>query len=110
MRFFVFGHALLEKTLRPYKSMTGRAFTVAVDRGWWSLSFVHRIAALDRSAAHAAERPTLFAAREAVTPVPLAGIPGWCADSELPSYYDDPEVFRTMRHRRTAAIGSKMPG
>jgi hypothetical protein len=103
MRFFVFGHALLEKGLRPYKSMAARAFTVSVAGELLRRPLVEQLAALDGASADAAERGVLFASREAVTPVPVMGIPGWSHDNESAGYYDDPEVFRPRNERSPPA-------
>jgi len=35
------------------------------------------------------------------TPLPVLGVPGWWAENEGPSFYDDPQVFRSGRRSRT---------
>ena len=106
MRFFILGHALLAKALQPYKAMAARAFTVAVDPSFFSLTVLQQLAgaALLVAIRHAIIRPipaaravglrALFAKRESFTPVPVMGIPGWTDDNRMPGYYDDASVFR----------------
>lgn len=76
----LFGHALLDKlSSAPRKALT--AHVLVLDE---------RVAdplALD--AAGWATKPFL--------PLPVLGVPGWCADNEAPAYYDDVAVFRPWR-------------
>jgi len=60
-----------------------------------------------RRAAHVdAQVAQALAARELTSrdfaPLPVLGVPGWCADNADPSFYDDPAVFR--RGRRTSRL------
>ena len=72
-RFEVFGHALLEKlATAPRTALT--AHVLLVD-------------ALDLSAADWAGKP--------FCPMPVLGVPGWCAANENSAFYDDPAVFRS---------------
>lgn len=67
----VFGHAMLEKLIAPRKDLT-----------------VHVWCGERQFTAQAL-------ARKPFTPLPLMGIPGWCAGNVNFSFYDDPLVFRT---------------
>ncbi len=94
-----FGHALLEKLVRPYKSVTAHA--------WWVCAApdtpIDRLdAQLASSLAGAAEAGRLAGGR-GFWPLPVMGIPGWCDDNAEPAFYDDVGVFRSGR--RTAAQG-----
>ena len=75
-RVTVFGHALLEKLLAPRKDLTAHV--------WCGPSEFH--------AGDLAGKP--------FTPLPLMGIPGWCAGNENFSFYDDSLVFRARRPQR----------
>ena len=74
-RVTVFGHAMLEKLLAPRKDLTAHV--------WCGPSEFH------------AE----LLATKPFTPLPLMGIPGWCAGNENFSFYDDSLVFRAARTR-----------
>ncbi len=91
VRIVVFGHALFEKLLDPYKSICAHA--AVLDAGETS------VAALDAALAPRLDAASLAAGM--LHPLPLLGVPGWCAANEDPSWYDDPAVFR--RERRLGA-------
>lgn len=89
---FVFGHALLEKLLCPYKRLTAAVVLLQVpafDR-----------AEIDAAAAHFVLRAEL--APSLLQHLPVLGIPGWCADNEVADFYDDAEVFRPAPRARGA--------
>ena len=86
-RVLVVGHALLEKLVAPRKALTAHVWRSPVALGALD-SMAQADAALcgQLTAAGLAEKP--FA------PLPLLGIPGWCADNGQLSFYDDARVFR----------------
>ncbi|GAB3625179.1 membrane protein [Pandoraea terrae] len=96
-----FGHALLEKLVTPYKSVTAHAWIVPVDRAYFEWPRSERCAWLDaqltRALAHAPFTSHDFA------PLPVLGVPGWCQDNDAPEFYADTAVFRPGRRRRVAA-------
>lgn len=65
----LFGHALIEKLARPRKAITAHVW----------------VAQADDVAERLAEKPL---------PLPVLGVPGWCAANAEASFYDDPSVFR----------------
>lgn len=84
-----FGHALLEKLVTPYKSITAHAWPV-------------RVASLetDRASLDAALADTLLDAELTTRdfrPLPVMGIPGWCSANEDIAFYSDTTVFRPGR-------------
>jgi hypothetical protein len=86
MRFVVVGHALLEKTLAPYPSITGKCLMLMSD-------------ALDADAADAlavSVLETVNTPRQLV-PLPVQGIPGWDAANAHAAYYANQTVFRPAR-------------
>ncbi|WP_199236664.1 DUF3025 domain-containing protein [Ramlibacter sp. WS9] len=80
----VVGHALLEKLVEPRKNLTAHVWnvpgpsgsTVQVDEWLEGQLTPERLAA----------KPFL--------PLPVLGVPGWCAENAAFSFYDDPLVFR----------------
>jgi len=97
MRFFVCGHAIHEKALRPYKGVTAKALIVQVERDFADLPLEAQIAAADALArAHFARRDALASTR-GLTPLPILGVPGWASGNECESFYDDAAVFRPGR-------------
>ncbi len=80
----LFGHALLEKLVRPRKAITAHVWVlthapVGGQRGWDAVAD-----SLD--ARVLAARPFL--------PLPVLGVPGWWPANEDPDFYRDPTVFR----------------
>ncbi|TFZ00028.1 DUF3025 domain-containing protein [Ramlibacter rhizophilus] len=85
----IFGHALLEKLAAPRKDMTAHV--------WRAPAPLHDAAQADRWLA-GEFTPDALAAKP-FTPLPVLGIPGWCAANQNFSFYDDSLVFRPMRRR-----------
>jgi hypothetical protein len=71
----VFGHAMLEKLLAPRKDLTAHV--------WMG----------------PAEIDAQALAAKPLAPLPLMGIPGWCAENQNFSFYDDSLVFRAAGQR-----------
>ena len=83
-RVLVFGHALLEKLVRPRKAITAHV--------WRSPCPLHTTAEVDGWLA--AQLTAECLGRKPFTPLPLLGIPGWSAQNRDFSFYDDRLVFR----------------
>ncbi|MGG1946173.1 DUF3025 domain-containing protein [Trinickia sp. NRRL B-1857] len=93
----VFGHALLEKLISPYKACTGHAWIVAAPPEYFAWADERRQAWLDRTVAASLEHSVLDAGRYA--PLPVLGVPGFWPANVDPLFYDDPQVFRAGRRR-----------
>jgi len=83
----VFGHALLDRLVGPYKAITAAVVPVPLGDG--------QSASLDAAAAAFVRRSDL--APRLLEHLPVLGIPGWCAANENPGFYDDDKVFRPLR-------------
>jgi len=97
MRFFVCGHAIHEKALRPYKGVTAKALIVQVERDFADLPLEAQIAAADELARSHFGRRDALASTRSLTPLPILGVPGWASGNECESFYDDAAVFRPGR-------------
>lgn len=97
MRFLVFGHAILERALQPFKGVTAKALVIDVGRE--ALDDAALVGRLDAQAAAYFARPDAVASTRALSPLPVLGIPGWTPASDEPSFYDDAAVFRPGRSR-----------
>lgn len=91
--FVVFGHSLFEKGLAPYVGLTGHGLIVPVDSDWLDAPEDSRFVRLDALLATALQQPQNLA----YTPVPLLGVPGWWADNENPTFYENTGYFRPKR-------------
>ncbi len=89
-RLVLFGHALLEKLVAPYKSITAHVFRDPVP-----IALGHDLDRWDAWLANRLDAPTL--ARKPFTPLPVLGVPHWWAPNESPDFYADPAVFRPRR-------------
>lgn len=89
-RVWVFGHALMEKLVVPYKSITAHAL-------WLSLPAEAPLEEVD--AVLESQIDDGFS-KVAFLPLPIAGVPGWGANAD-PRYYDDATVFRPGTVRPT---------
>ena len=84
-RLILFGHALLEKLMQPRKGMTAHVLN-------WQISANASVDELDQRLAAALQREWL--ARKPFLPLPVLGVPGWCAANDNPDFYADQKVFR----------------
>ena len=91
VRVWVFGHALMDKLVVPYKSITAHALVVNVPA---------KAPLTELDAALAARLDDRFAT-SALLPLPVLGVPGWSANADA-GYYDDAAVFRPERAGRTS--------
>lgn len=93
-RVELFGHALLEKLVSPWKSVTAHVYqaerALNVDN------------ALDANLAQDLQ-PVRLATKPFV-PLPVLGIPGWCPENAIPAFYDDSAVFRPVRAVASAPV------
>ncbi|WP_150575845.1 DUF3025 domain-containing protein [Pandoraea aquatica] len=93
-----FGHALLEKLVTPYKSVTAHAWIVDVPQTYFEWPDAQRRGWLDAQIA-----PTLASASltpRDFSPLPVLGIPGWWPANDDPAFYRDVSVFRPGRRER----------
>lgn len=106
-RCLVFGHAVMEKAVRPYRGITARALVIDCDLAAIAASpevfraYCDRRAAaffaLDPEADRAALERLGAQWKAAFTPLPILGIPGWDPANADPAYYDDTAHFRPKR-------------
>ena len=90
VRVHAFGHALIDKLRRPYKSICAHAWVVDAAGG--------ALADVDTLTVGTLGQEALSVAGFA--PLPVLGIPGWWPANRDPSFYDDAQVFRAGRSER----------
>lgn len=93
---WLFGHALMEKLVRPYKAITAHTWPVIVNTDFFDLPITERRAWLD---ATVAAQLTGELATSSFLPLPIAGVPGWWPGQDN-AFYADTTVFRQRRGLR----------
>ncbi len=86
MHCVVVGHALLEKALAPYPSMTGKCLTCVsgtLEPDLAERDAIRALAAID--------------APRQLPPLPVQGVPGWDPANAHAAYYANREIFRPPR-------------
>ena len=94
MRFWIFGHALYEKALRPFAGIAGRGICFETDLALLQAPAAAQLDELDRRLAGRVGNPGQLTATRDLAHVPILGVPGWCAGNEVESYYDNTDYFR----------------
>lgn len=94
MRFYIFGHSVYEKALRPYIGMTASSLLFHVENEFFKHDMVEQIYWIDRLI------EKFFAEGVNVTsdllePLPVLGIPGWYKDNEQELFYANKKYFRS---------------
>lgn len=97
-RLVLFGHALLEKLVAPYKSITAHVYRMPVP-----LTLGSEPAHWDAWLADQLTAPEL--ASKPFAPLPVLGVPGWWPANEDPAFYNDTTVFRAARSTHSALTG-----
>ena len=92
----VIGHATLEKSLAPYKSMCANVLFVQAPAEFLALTREQRALTLDRVVAELVLKGGVLRNPACLSPLPLAGVPGWWprANQDEPGFYLDLDVFR----------------
>lgn len=90
---FLFGHALMEKLVAPYKAITGHAWIVMLDLHSADFSVAQQCRWLDATVARQLANGLSTAD---FSPLPVLGVPGWWPDQNG-EFYRDASVFRPKR-------------
>lgn len=92
----IVGHAMLEKYLAPYKAMTAKALLLHASTEFMRQSREEQLEFIDRVVAQNILNQQLLSEPACLSPLPLAGVPGWWFKTEQESdgFYDDLHVFR----------------
>lgn len=99
MRFYLVGHAIYEKALRPFIGITSRGIVLQVESELLTAPLPEQVAVLDRRVAeYLSDQRRVVATRELAV-VPVLGVPGWHASNNVESFYDNTDYFRVARSR-----------
>ncbi len=99
MRFHLFGHALYEKALAPYRGVTGKSVIVDISARELERPLPQQLASLDAHLARSFADMRSLAKTEDYAPLPILGVPGWTPENASERYYEDTQQFRPGRAR-----------
>jgi hypothetical protein len=102
MRFYVFGHAIYEKALEPYKGVTAKALIVDAASGLLDAPIERQLSELDARAADYFSGSQALSSTRNLPPLPILGIPDWDPANAREEYYDDAAQFRSSRSNEPA--------
>ena len=91
---WLFGHALMEKLVAPYKAITAHTRVVLAGDDYFALDDGARRAWIDSTESQRLAAEGLSNA--GFTPLPVLGIPGWWPQQD-DDFYNDATVFRPRR-------------
>ena len=95
VKLAISGHAMLEKYLSPYKSMTAKAMLLHVNTDIWEAPREEQLTWLDKKIAERLLAGEWLTQPACLAPLPLAGVPGWWPnDQQDDDFYADLQVFR----------------
>lgn len=94
---WLFGHALMEKLVTPYKAITAHTWVVTAPIEFFSMTHHAQREWLDSHIA--VELATQSMSTASFTPLPVLGIPGWWQPQDQ-DFYDDATVFRPKQLRK----------
>lgn len=89
----LFGHALFEKLVTPYRAITAHVWVLPVERDYFALDDGNRRVFVDRLLASSLAQRLLD---QSPTPLPVLGVPGWAPVQDA-AFYADKAVFRDKR-------------
>lgn len=95
---WLFGHALMEKLMAPYKAITAHTRVVFAPPSYFALPRAQQQAWIDAHLAEAVREQGL--AKADFTPLPVLGIPDWWPLQDE-AFYADTTVFRPPRNAST---------
>jgi hypothetical protein len=105
----LFGHALMEKLVAPYKAITAHTWVVMVDASFFGMNEAQKKLRIDTVVADQLQGGLHTSG---FTPLPVLGVPGWWAIQDS-RFYADSTVFRPKRpaplRAGLAADSSKRP-
>lgn len=92
-KVFIFGHALLEQLINPYKSLCSHTFIIKTNSSFFNLPIDKQLVLLDNNLSIEMDRflEDTVTPRQ-LNPLPILGVP-YFWDNDNPQFYDDPFVF-----------------
>jgi hypothetical protein len=96
---WLFGHALMEKLVTPYKSITAHAWPIAMPQNFFTMRHDEKRLRLDAAMANDLQQRGMSTA--CFMPLPVLGVPNWWRQQDQ-VFYADTSVFRPKAPRHVA--------
>lgn len=93
VQIFLFGHAIMEKLVAPYKAITAHTWIVPAPPEFFTLPAAQQRAWIDAAVTRQLQGGL---ATGDFTPLPVLGVPGWWPGQDE-AFYADAQVFRPPR-------------
>lgn len=103
MSFYVFGHALLEKTISPYVGMTGKAILINQPDDVLNDNAIDARAYTDNALLQIVSNQHAFTSGREFSPLPMLGLPGCWSGNEKLDFYLNESYFRPKKSLLRAA-------
>jgi hypothetical protein len=94
MRFYVIGHAVYEKLIMPYSTITAGALIFDVEKSLFEKDLTGQIHWIDKHCSKQIDDENWSTTIKKLQPVPIFGIPGWYAENEQEDFYNNTQYFR----------------
>ncbi|MDP4529398.1 DUF3025 domain-containing protein [Alkalimonas delamerensis] len=100
VRPVVFGHAIYEMATQPFIGLTAKCWFIEVPDDFCGSPLISQYAHLDAELSQCiGKQPECLLQKTQLTPLPLLGVPGWYADNQQLSFYQNLDYFRPKRNR-----------
>lgn len=108
VQFFPFGHALLEKLVTPRKNITSHVLLLNVSQDFFTLTITEQRVKLDGILAKSflANYQEILQSKN-FQPLPVMGIPNFCAENKEREFYQDKDVFREAKDKKSLLLQIK---
>lgn len=98
-KVFIFGHALLEQLINPYKSLCSHTLIIHVPPAFFDSTLTEQLTHLDEVlSVYLQNFLKEGVTPRALNPLPILGVPYFWQNDD-PKFYDDPFVFRGGRRQ-----------
>jgi len=114
MRFYIIGHAIYEKLMTPYPTITAGGIIFDVEKTFFEKNIASQIRWIDSHCANFMNNDTWSQAFKRWQAVPIFGIPSWSSENNQESYYENTQYFRPLKNHSVVIpawiAGIQVPG
>lgn len=97
MKFYIIGHAIYEKLMTPYPTITAGGIIFDVEKSFFEKDKNLQIDWIDKHCANFLDQENWSQSYIRWQPVPIFGIPGWSQENNHADYYENTQYFRPLK-------------